>query len=50
VVEIIERAADRRHRGRDDGLVERRQQHGDEDPDDDRSHFGMAERRRNDGV
>ncbi len=43
---IAELATDGRQRGRDDRLVERRQQHRQQDADHDRAHRRMVERRR----
>ena len=43
VLEVAELAADGRQRRRDDGLVERRQEHGEHDAEDDRADLGMAQ-------
>ncbi len=43
VLQVAELAADGRQCRRDDGLVERRQEHGEQDAEDDRADLGMAE-------
>jgi hypothetical protein len=42
VLEIVEIAADRRQGGRDDGLVECCEEHGDEHADDDRANVAVT--------
>jgi hypothetical protein len=46
LLEVAEMPPDGRQRGRDDGLVQRAQEHRQHDADDNRANFRMGERRR----